>query len=52
MVMMRKWKIRWRGKITRDIGEEYELAEFQSEAKEQFTSRYPMREIIDAWESE
>ena len=36
----------WRGKITRDVGTNFEDAETMAQAKEQFQSRYPMREIV------
>lgn len=39
------WAVEWRGKITRDVGTDYEKAMTVSEAKLLFQGRYPMREI-------
>lgn len=43
--MAKDWAISWRGKITHDAGTDFETAETLSDAKDQFQSRYPMREI-------
>lgn len=40
------WAIEWRGKITRDVGTEYERAMTMTDAKMLFQGRYPMREIV------
>ena len=40
------WLVRWRGRITRDVGTERERAMTEAEARILFQDRYPMREII------
>ena len=40
------WAVEWRGKITRDVGVEYEQQPSAKIAREIFQSRYPMREIM------
>lgn len=40
------WAIEWRGKITRDIGVEYEQRPTMTDARNTFMDRYPMREVI------
>lgn len=40
------YQIEWRGKITRDLGWTTLLACSAADAKSQFQSHYPMREII------
>jgi hypothetical protein len=42
----KQWAIDWRGKITRDVGTDFEDADTMAQAKQQFQSRYPMREIL------
>jgi hypothetical protein len=42
----KQWAIDWRGKITRDVGTDFETADTAAQAKEQFQNRYPMREIV------
>jgi hypothetical protein len=42
----KQWAIDWRGKITRDVGTDFEEADTMAQAKQQFQSRYPMREIM------
>ena len=39
------WAIEWRGKITRDVGVEYEQQPSVRMAKDTFSNRYPHREI-------
>lgn len=43
---VKMFAIEWRGKITRDVGTDYEKAMTVSDAKMLFQHRYPMREII------
>lgn len=40
------WAVQWRGKITRDVGTDYEKAMTILDAKMLFKNRYPMREIV------
>jgi hypothetical protein len=40
------WAIEWRGKITRDVGVDYEQQPSVKQAREVFTNRYPSREIL------
>lgn len=42
----RLYAIEWRGKITRDVGTDYEKAASVGDAKMLFQGRYPMREIV------
>ena len=40
------WAIEWRGKITRDVGVDYEQQPSIKLAKDTFANRYPHREIV------
>jgi hypothetical protein len=40
------WAIEWRGKITRDVGVDYEQQPSVKQAREAFINRYPSREIL------
>ena len=42
--------ITWRGKITREVGHEVERSTSAALAKQQFQSRYPLREIVSVSE--
>lgn len=44
--MAKDYAISWRGMITRDVGTDFEKADSLADAKNQFQSRYPMRQII------
>jgi hypothetical protein len=46
------WTVRWRGRITRDVGTDHERALTASEARILFQDRYPMREIVAITQSE
>jgi hypothetical protein len=40
------WAIEWCGKITREVGVDYEQQPSIKAAREAFQGRYPMREIV------
>ena len=40
------WAVEWRGKITRDVGVEYEQQPNWEMAKSAFLNRYPHREVL------
>jgi hypothetical protein len=40
------WAIEWRGRITQDVGTDYEQQPSIKAAREMFQNRYPMREIV------
>lgn len=42
----KNYVVEWRGKITRDVGIDYEKAATVADAKLLFQGRYPMREIV------
>jgi len=46
------WVVEWRGRITRDVGTDYERAITAAEARILFQNRYPMREVVAVTQSE
>ena len=41
-----QWRIEWRGRITRDVGEVYVYTDTEGDARVSFTETYPRRQII------